>query len=627
MRYVIVILSVFVFVFLRGQQADTIVMDEVVISADRAPVLFRESARVLTVIQREEIEKMSANSLGEILESLSSPDIRQRGSYGVQGDLSIRGGSFDQNIILLNGVNISDAQTGHHNLDLPVDPDEIERIEILEGAGARLYGTNAFSGAINIITRDSHQSKIGMEVGKNNYKKASLGFGFVRPKGRHKAAFSYQSSDGYVNNTDFRLMNFYYSSRLNYNKFYLDFQTGNTDKAFGANQFYTAVFPEQYEKTNTLFSNLQIRTKSKTTKVFNLFWRRHQDRFELFRNKPDAWYKGHNYHLTNALGSNFSIFVASRLGRTSLGYNFRYDLIWSNVLGELMSRMIRVPFEEDAFYTRTKSRWGGNLFVEHTYSYKRCFLSGGVSMDWNSFSGWNMSPGVNVSCRLTHDTKIFASINKALRLPTFTDLYYHSPLHLGNATLKPEKALSVEMGVKYFRPLVNAHIVVFRRYAKDVIDWVKRVDSLPWQAENITQLTTSGFEISIYKKIRNTTVRASYAYVTTDKDSHEYISKYALDYLKHKATLMIQQKFFTHFFVSLQGIVQDRAGTFDLYANGTYSTFEYEAFLLINSKIGWRRKNVEVYCDIHNILNTSYYDIGNVIMPGRIFQIGGAWKF
>ena len=141
-----------------GQQDTTEVkmqydLDEIEVTAQRSPALFSQVAQIISVIEKEEIEATSSQSIQDLLEYVAGVDVRQRGAEGVQADISIRGGTFDQTLILLNGINITDPQTGHHNLNLPVSIAQVERIEILEGPAARIYGPNAFSGTINIVTK------------------------------------------------------------------------------------------------------------------------------------------------------------------------------------------------------------------------------------------------------------------------------------------------------------------------------------------------------------------------------------------------------------------------------------------------------------------------------------------
>ena len=135
-------------------------LDEVVFTAGRTPIEAQQAARIVTVITKSEIERAPAQNLNDLLRYIAGVDIRQRGPLGAQADISIRGGTFDQTLILLNGGNITDPQTGHHNLDLPIDVESIERIEILQGPSAKSFGPNAFNGAINIITGNTKSNHI-----------------------------------------------------------------------------------------------------------------------------------------------------------------------------------------------------------------------------------------------------------------------------------------------------------------------------------------------------------------------------------------------------------------------------------------------------------------------------------
>src|ERR1035437_662256 len=145
-------------------------LDEVEVSAQRTPVAFSQVARIASVISKEEIEAAPVQSIQDLLEYALSVDVRQRGPNGVQADISVRGGSFDQTLILLNGISISDPQTGHHSLNLPVSLQNIQRIEILEVPAARVFGPNAFSVAITIITTPEGPTQLKVDVSAGQHK-------------------------------------------------------------------------------------------------------------------------------------------------------------------------------------------------------------------------------------------------------------------------------------------------------------------------------------------------------------------------------------------------------------------------------------------------------------------------
>jgi len=96
-------------------------------------------------------------------------DVTQRGYHGMQGDISARGASFEQVLIMIDGVKLNDSQTGHHNLDLPVNLVDIERIEIMQGHGSSLYGPGAFGGVINIITKDAKKCPLKLSASAGDF--------------------------------------------------------------------------------------------------------------------------------------------------------------------------------------------------------------------------------------------------------------------------------------------------------------------------------------------------------------------------------------------------------------------------------------------------------------------------
>ena len=128
-------------------------LDEVDVTASRAPLAGGRVPRIVTVLGRDEIAAAPAQSVNDLLKYAVGVDVRQRGPIGAQTDIGIRGGTSEHIAILLNGVNICDPQTGHNAFDLPVDISDIERIEVVEGPAGRIYGTSSLLGAVNIVTK------------------------------------------------------------------------------------------------------------------------------------------------------------------------------------------------------------------------------------------------------------------------------------------------------------------------------------------------------------------------------------------------------------------------------------------------------------------------------------------
>src|SRR5690554_5529118 len=153
-------------------------LDEIIIEENRLQIPFHKSTRNIQVLTREEIRKLPVSSINEVLTYVSGVDIRQRGPFGSQADISIDGGSFEQTMVLWNGVKMGDAQTAHHSMNLPIPLEAIERIEVLRGPAARIYGINALTGAINIVTKAQLDDFIQFNTyGGSSFKKKEDGDG------------------------------------------------------------------------------------------------------------------------------------------------------------------------------------------------------------------------------------------------------------------------------------------------------------------------------------------------------------------------------------------------------------------------------------------------------------------
>ena len=614
-------------------------LDEIEVSAQRAPVTFSQVARIISVIERDEIEAAPVQSIQELLEYALSVDVRQRGVHGVQADISVRGGSFDQVLILLNGINLSDPQTGHHNFNLPVSLKSISRIEILEGPAARVYGPNAFSGAINIITGEGAEKSVQADVlaGQHNLQDWNVSGNLQLGNVNHFIAVNSISSDGYIENTDFKTQNVFYQGQLKMASGKLDVQLGYTDKGFGANSFYTPKYPNQYEAVKTTFASVKMETGKKLHFTPALYWRRHQDRFELFRDNPASWYTTHNYHLTDVFGSNLNTWFSSKLGKTAFGAEFRSENIWSNVLGETISEPIKVPGEEGHFFTKSHSRTHISYFAEHSVYLEKFSASVGVMANWISDLNfdWKIYPGVDLAYQLDDCFKIYSSVNTSMRMPTYTDLYYNGPTNVGNPDLKPETSSTIEGGVKFNTEGIQGHVDAFYRKGKDIIDWVRTSEELKWETRNLTEINSTGIEAQlqmipdkIFKKsIFLKKVNLNYSYIHLDKGSNNYLSNYILDNLKHKFDLSVNHSIAGCFSANWQISWQDRNGTYTLFEDDSFTReIHYDPFWLTNLKVYWKKKNLELYSVVSNIFDKTYIDLGNLAQPGRWVSFGISYK-
>lgn len=655
-------------------QPDTLIftkdidIDEIIVTAKRSPVVYSRLSRIVNTVSDEELQHMPVHSLQDALSYVPGLDIKQRGPEGVQADISIRGGSFDQNLVLFNGINMNDPQTGHFALNIPVDLSAVKEIEILQGSGSRIFGPGAYSGVVNFITQpaDSSKAEISLLGGHHDLYKTVFTAHFTTDQFRTMISASRSGSGGYVENTDFDISKVFLHSQYQLPNNTVDFQLGFSDRGFGAQGFYTPQYPHQFESNTSYYSSLSLHSKMDNIHFHpSVYWRRHKDRFELFREASDwyqrensyfvkgsndtakftpgiyepwNYYAGHNYHLTDVYGSRMNVTFQSLLGETSLGFDFRSENIWSNVLGNPMDDTLKVRNDPHGFYTKRYTRTLFNSYFEHTIYVGNFVVSGGFLAGWsNEFDrNWNIFPGVDVSYRFSRSLKIFGSLNRSLRLPTFTDLFYSGPSNVGNPDLLPEKNIAAELGLKLDWKNSNAYLTYFYSDADDVIAWVNldTQNGKQFKTANLTEVKKQGVEMQFKQQFPGTPffnqVDFHYTYVDQTKDAGDFTSKYALNYLKHKFVSRLHLTPLENTRITIAGIFRDRNGSFPVFdssENQYLPDRSYQPYWLLNSSLNYYWKNWDFSIEITNLADRDYFDMGHIEMPGRWIKIGVNKKF
>lgn len=612
-------------------------VEEIIVQGERSPEMFSKISRIVTLIPEKEISVLPSQSLQDVLEYTPSIDLRVRGKHGVQADLSIRGGSFDQNVILLNGINITDPQSGHLALSLPIDIENLQQVEILQGPSSRIFGANAFSGAVNFVTPmvDNNQVNVLGMYGDHNLYKVGINASLNNDYLKNYVAFSMKSSDGYIDNTDFKNVNLYYNGRAEIENSEINFQIGMTDKEFGSNSFYGSKYKDQYEENTAYIASLGIKNEGVVTLVANTYWRRLYDHFVLIRDMPEIY---QNFHVTDVVGASSNATLKSVIGKTTVGADFRNETIHSNNLGYDTEDTIAVPGVDSIYYDKFHSRNNLGLYIEHSYHNQYFHVSAGGNFNLNSDQGLGgkFYPGIDLSVNLVDGLKTYASINQALRIPTFTDLFYNGPSNVGNPNLEPEEATTYEFGFKYLSKNIYAHASVFYRQGKNIIDWVWDTDQEKWYTMNHIGLNTFGTEmcanIDLQQVFPNSkswfrNVKVGYAFLNVDKLENGVESRYALDQLKHKFTIAADYKIYGKLYLNLQGVYQDRNGTYLDYntVSEEYDELSYSPFFVLDTKLYWEGEMFKPYFEISNVLDQDYTDLGGIPQPGR--WIRGGVKF
>jgi vitamin B12 transporter len=617
-------------------------LESIDVNTKQLPEAYSSVSRVVRTIDKIEIERAAVTSVNELLEYASNIDIRQRGVGGSQADVTIRGGSFDQVLILLNGINITDPQTGHHNLNLPIDLSAIERVEILKGSGSWKFGPGAFTGAINFITSkpSENQLAVAAEYGQFNYNAEKLTGSFNLGKSNHLLSINRNQSDGYIENTDYLIQNFFYRGAFLSGSNELSLQAGYTVKEFGSNSFYTPKYPDQFEATHTSFASVGIKTGTQGIDLEpKLYFRRNHDRFELFRHEAPSWYKTHNYHTTDVLGIN----VLSNINlipnhSTTVGFDVRNETIWSNVLGTLNDQPVASPKYDSIQLTHFQSRTIGSGYVGHKFVWGRLNTQAAINLTrvTDLDFKWFTYPAIDLSFELTSHASVFASGSKTMRLPTFTDLFYKGPTNLGNPNLKPEEATSYEAGLKWNNAMVESSLSSFYRRGENLIDWVRLPNESIWQSTNHTLIHTFGIELHSkfdFTKLEKDnpfvrSIQLDYTYIDQSKESGEKLSYYAMDYLKHRLDFGVEHRIVGSLSANWHVSMQDRNGTYTEFVNGSFGNeTNYKPFALLDLKIQWKHNSWIAFVSSNNLLATKYFDISNVEQPGSWFRMGISKKF
>ncbi|MDR1877561.1 MAG: TonB-dependent receptor [Flavobacteriaceae bacterium] len=574
-------------------------LEGVVIDGKTVSIPFSQTSQNIQVITKTQIAQAPATSIEELLSYYSGIDIRQRGVHGVLADISIRGSSFEQVLVLINGIRMNDNQTGHNTMNIPIDMATVERIEIFKGPAARRFGQNAYAGVINIITKPSGHNDINISALGGEFGTYALGAG-LNLSGKKFSQFlqaETTQSDGYRYNTDYLVKNVWYQNKYKLNDGEIQMQAGIIDKKFGANGFYSSpLAKDQYEKIQTSLVSLGWNQRFNGFRIAaNTYWRRSQDEYIFVRSNPSAY---RNLHIGNSIGLEVNSNYTSRFGLTGLGVDFRKEYLNSNNLGD-RDRLVRFVFLEHhlLFYNKKLDITPGISFADYS--------------DFGSF--WY--PGIDVGYQLTANTKIFANLGKTYRVPSYTDLYYSDPINDGNPELKPESALSYEIGYRLAHKNIRTTVSLFRRESKNLIDWIKEKEEDKWKPENVVRVSTNGLEIDFRHQFFTSFIKSyniGYTYLDNDLKRSHFISRYSLDNLKHQLVVKLEHK-----------LIKNLSNQIIYRYNDRISLDNYQ---LLDDRLLYKLKDFSVFIQVNNILNTRYTETNLVSMPGRWLQFGASFK-
>lgn len=599
----------------------------------RAPLPADKAVRLVQVINRQDIESSSANSVNDLLKLAAGVDVRQRGGFGIQTDIGVNGGTEDQLTVLLNGINISNPHTGHLTVDLPVSVDDIERIEVIEGGASRIYGSQAFAGAINIVTRTESRSNAGAHMQGGSYGTWG-GNAHVALKNVHfnnRVSGAYTQSDGANGNDDFKKSNAYWNGHYTSRLFDATLQAGMSRMDYGANTFYGTGSNSQYEEDRRYLLAAQAEYKGRVRVPVQVYWNRSLDHYVWWRANPSAY---QNFHQTNVYGANANAYTTWALGKTAIGFEFRRENILSTRLGKEISEADRHKYKvpgHDEYYKYKDGRSNVGLYLEHDILLNQLTISLGVLANHNTAvsGGMHLYPGIDLSWRMTNRWKLFASFNQSLRTPTYTDLYYNGPGLQGNTKLKPEKSTDWHLGVSYVDNFLRLQAKGFYRHGTDMIDWVKYTNATVYTTAN-SNIDNVGAEALVdlnFTDIWGSSsflqrLTLSYCYNYKFRVDEEQTANYAsrLTFLRHKFVSSLRHRICKQISAQWDFTLKNRDGEFENVK--TNQRQSYGTYGTLDLKVQWQTPHYTLYAQANNLTSHAYYDFANIEQPGIWFMAG-----
>jgi iron complex outermembrane receptor protein len=587
------------------------ISETMVVLGSAVAVPLAESSASVVVLPVED-KTLTMASPQELLRQDSSVFLEERGAGGGQADLVLRGGSFEQALVLLNGFRINDSQTAHHDLDLPIPLEAMDSIEVLHGAGSTLHGADALSGVADFLTASPSASSLRLRAGGGSFgsNEESLLASLARKRWSSRITASRNFSTGFMADRDYRnedaSAESWISSRLGVS----DLLFASSDRSFGANQFYGAY--NSWERTKGWFASGRQQLGSRTEAAFG--YRRHTDEFVLLRSDPSVY---ENNHIDGSWQASLRHTIPVATSSVLLfGLESDGDSIRSSNLGQ-----------------HARNRGAGYVDLDLKPATRRWNLSVGLREEL--FSGGLQSafaPHLAGSLRLTNQLKLRASGGYGFRLPTYTDLYYSDPATMGNSKLKPESAWSGEAGVDWV-PSSRLSLSATGFYSRqhDSIDYV-RATTLPnsflpawcvadtWCAVNLSGLRFAGAESSATwilakgQKVQVAWTQLFGAQPPLNGLQSEYALNYPVENLHATWTAAL-----THALIVTNSVAITKP--YQQAGNAPWNPNPYPVW---NAALTHDAGKLRPYLRLGNLSNTGYEEINGVALPGRSITGGVA---
>jgi vitamin B12 transporter len=604
-------------------------LNEVVVTATKFAIKKEHVGKIIYQITPEEIENQKGKTVAEILDNIAGISINgSNSSAGKDKSIYIRGGRDRHVIVLIDGVSVSDPSGVNTTFDLRLlSLNQIESIEVMNGASSTLYGSGAATGVINIKLKQPLDKPISMNyeisAGTNNSQK-----------------------DSKLDLNDFN-QNITINGVLNKFSYLASGSFSNVEGLSDASDENSAVKFEsdQFKATNT-FVRLGYKFNEKANvQLFSNFDKDIYD-FDGGAFSDSNINNGENEQLRFGFSSNFNyekgIFSASASynkndrmldifnGWSNATDHFEYtgktyvaDVINNYKFSDKFQLITGINYQKQS--NQTNSPYGN--IDEGLANYN--IIDPYFTVVYNSLSAFNINAGarlnnhseygnhwvynVNPSYNFSKQFRLISSLSTAFIAPSTYQLFSE----YGNLALKPEEDKSVEFGFIYsLKNKVEVNSVFFYREEENAIilpDWVTYSNS-----EEI--LYARGVETEIkYEIFKDATVKLGHAYIYKNTDT-DYIPK-------HKITALIETNSLKNTYLSLRFKNISKRTYFDQW--GTGDNINLKAYSLVDlfASHNLIKDRFLVFISANNIFNETYVETIGYTTKGRNFKVGMNFKF
>ncbi len=645
MRSTLLIICCFLALYVDAQYQ----IDTIDVSVSQVPLKISETGRNITILTAEDLAAIPATSIDEMLQTVPGLEVQSRGGFGTQGDILLRGSTFTQVMMLIDGMKMNDPLTGHFNSNIPVTPAEIERIEIYRGAAAAMYGADAVGGVINIVTKTfsantqiENKQSGSLSYGEHEFVRGQYGFNKRGENWSLGAGIAVSQSEGEAYpekvidstmtldayNSFFDIKTLGASAAYRFSEgLAIRFRTAYDHRDFDARYYYTtSPFDKSTEVVSNWYNHLQLaRVATASSTDVNFAYKNNSDEFVF---SPD--FSSTNNHTTEFL--NLTI----------------------NHLQELSSKVtLKIGAQADQRKIDSNDRgmhdnYHFGLYAMGVYQQAGLNLTLSLRSDYDDNYELEFSPQANVSYVLP-SMVLRGSIGRSIRAADYTERFVSNNLtnltpgrSLGNPDLLAERSWSEELGLDYF---VNSNWTIkstaFARQSTNLIDYIltneadigrisesgslqERADY--FFAQNISAVSTLGFELESELRI-SLSGRAhllwniGYTYLDTTNDE-ETVSVYISSHAKQLFTTRLR---FEHerFELGISGLYKQREGrvatAISSELGDSYSLWNVRLGLPITADFG-------LNLQVQNLFDTAYQNILGAQMPSRWIMGGISWS-